>query len=411
VLHEGSALELADIFRVHGPAYLAAFGDSLSAQQKRALRDIPVCRTAALGGHVEQCDHCGHRKIAYCSCRNRHCPKCQAAARAAWLEQRGAELLPVQYFHVVFTLPQPIAALALQNPRMVYGILFRAASETLLQIGADPKHLGAKLGFLAVLHTWGQNLHHHPHLHCVVPGGGIAPNSSRWISCRQQFLFPVKVLSRLFRAKFAAYLKNAFQQGELGFHGKLEALGDGQQFIPWLKRAAQSEWVVYAKPPFGGPQQVLRYLARYTHRVAISNQRLVSLQDGKVTFRWKDYSQANQYKAMTLGVTEFIRRFLLHVLPRGFVKIRHFGFLANRCRREKIALCRELLAARPKPQPQDPRSRGATATKQGESESAHHCPVCRVGHMKPVEILFPHASVIAPTHRPLPLAIPQWNTA
>jgi hypothetical protein len=388
------ALELADIFHLHGRAHCETFGDSLSADQRKALRDIPVCRTAALGGHIKQCDHCGHREFVYRSCRNRNCPKCQAAARAAWLEQRAAELLPVEYFHVVFTLPQPIAALALRNPRVVYSILFRAASETLLQIGADPKHLGAVIGFLAVLHTWGQNLHHHPHLHCVVPGGGIAPDSSRWIPCRRQFLFPVKVLSRLFRAKFVAYLKNAFQQGELVFRGKLEPLGEGEQFITWLKRAAQSEWVVYAKPPFGGPQQVLRYLARYTHRVAISNQRLVALQDGKVTFRWKDYSQGNQHRTMTLGVTEFIRRFLLHVLPRGFVKIRHFGFLANRCRREKIALCRELLAARPKTQPPGPSSREASAPEQQESESADYCPVCNVGHMKPVEILFPQPSAI-----------------
>jgi Putative transposase len=294
---------------------------------------------------------------------------------------------------------------------VVYSILFRAASETLLQIGADPKHLGAGIGFLAVLHTWGQNLHHHPHLHCVVPGGGIAPDRSRWIHCRQQFLFPVKVLSRLFRAKFVAYLKNAFQQGDLVFHGTLQSLGKKKQFITWLKRAAQSEWVVYAKPPFGGPQQVLRYLARYTHRVAISNQRLVSLQDGKVSFRWKDYSQGNQHRTMTLGVTEFIRRFLLHVVPRGFVKIRHFGFLANRCRQEKIALGRELLAARPKTQPQGSTSREASATKQQESESADHCPVCKVGHMKPVEILFPQASAIKRPCYPLPLAVLEWNTA
>jgi len=312
---------------------------------------------------------------------------------------------------VVFTLPQPIAALALRNPRVVYSILFRAASETLLQIGADPKHLGAVIGFLAVLHTWGQNLHHHPHLHCVVPGGGIAPDSPRWIPCRRQFLFPVKVLSRLFRAKFVAYLKNAFQQGELVFRGKLEPLGEGEQFITCLKRAAQSEWVVYAKPPFGGPQQGLRYLARYTHRVAISNQRLVSLQDGKVTFRWKDYSQGNQHRTMTLGVTEFIRRFLLHVLPRGFVKIRHFGFLANRCRREKIALCRELLAARPMTQTPGPNSREASAPEQQESESADYCPVCNVGHMKPVEILFPQPSAIKRRCYPLPLAVLEWSTA
>jgi len=258
-------LELADIFRLYGPAYLARFGDSLSIQQKRALRDIALCRTAALGGHVDQCDECGHRTISYCSCRNRHCPKCQSAGSAAWLEQRAAELLPVEYFHVVFTLPQSLAPLALQNQRVVYDILFKAASQTLLRIGADPKHLGARIGFLAVLHTWGQNLHHHPHLHCVIPGGGISADNSRWISCRRQFLFPVKVLSRLFRAKFVRLRKQAFHRAELRFHGKLQELAQNRNFFNWLNEITSSEWVVYAKPPFGGPQQVLKYLARYTH--------------------------------------------------------------------------------------------------------------------------------------------------
>jgi Transposase zinc-binding domain/Putative transposase len=250
---KAAALELGDIFRIHGPAYSTTFGDSLSREQWKALRAIAACRTAALGGHVDQCDQCGYRKISYCSCRNRHCPKCHGQARAQWLEQRTAELLPVEYFHVVFTLPQLLAPLALQNQRLVYGILFRAAAETLLQIAGDPRHLGARIGFLAVLHTWGQNLHHHPHLHCVVPGGGIAPDQCRWISCRRQFLFPVKVLSRLFRGKFVAYLKTAFRRGDLGFHGQLESLGEKNNFLVWLNRVAGSEWVVYAKPPFGGP--------------------------------------------------------------------------------------------------------------------------------------------------------------
>ena len=292
------------------------------------------------------------------------------AARAAWLERRAAELLPVEYFHVVFTLPQPLAPLALQNQRVLYAILFRAASETLLQIGADPKHLGARIGFLAVLHTWGQNLHHHPHLHCVVPGGGIAPDRSRWIACRRQFLFPVKVLSRLFRGKFLAYLKSAFHQGELGFHGMLKPLGEQSNFIAWLKRMARSEWVVYAKPPFGGPQQVLKYLARYTHRVAISNQRLVALHDGLVTFRWKDYAQGGQPAIMTLQATEFIRRFLLHVLPRGFVRIRHFGFLANRCRQQRLQLCRKLLDTRNDDQPGKLQS-PATTRLQSKRNPSH----------------------------------------
>ena len=265
------ALELGDIFRLHGPAYLTTFGDSLSHEQKQALRAIGVCRTPALGGHVDQCDRCGYRKISYCSCRNRHCPKCHERARAQWLEQRAAELLPVEYFHVVFTLPQRLAPLALQNQRLIYGILFRAAAETLTRIAGDPRHLGARIGFLAVLHTWGQNLNHHPHLHCVVPGGGIALDQRRWISCRRQFLFPVKVLSRLFRAKFVAYLKTAFRDGKLGFHGELKSLSQRRNFVEWLSPVAGTEWVVYAKPPFGGPRQVLKYLARYTHRVAISN--------------------------------------------------------------------------------------------------------------------------------------------
>jgi len=381
------ALELADIFRIHGPAYLEAFGPSLSAGQKKALSDIAICRTAALGGHVEQCDRCGHRTIAYCSCRNRHCPKCQSAARAAWLEQRAAELLPVEYFHVVFTLPQMIAPVALQNQRIVYGLLFRAAAETLTEIAADPKHLGARIGFLAVLHTWGQNLHHHPHLHCVVPGGGFAPDRSRWIACRRQFLLPVKVLSRLFRAKFAHYLRRAFEHAELSFHGQLQPLGQKYNFVSWLNRIVQSEWVVYAKPPFGGPHQVLKYLARYTHRVAIANQRLVALQDGHVSFHWKDYTHAGQPAVMTLQATEFIRRFLLHVLPRGFVKIRHFGFLANRGRDDHLRLCRTLLATSALNVPD------GAVTGQAQPNPPDHCPLCNEGRMRPVEILLPQAAL------------------
>jgi Putative transposase/Transposase zinc-binding domain len=399
------ALELADIFRIHGPAYLEAFGPALSAGQKKALRDIATCRTAALGGHVEQCDRCGHRTIAYCSCRNRHCPKCQSAARAAWLEQRAAELLPAEHFHVVFTLPQMIAPVALQNQRIVYGILFRAAAETLLEIAADPKHLGARIGFLAVLHTWGQNLHHHPHLHCVVPGGGIAPDRSRWMACRQQFLLPVKVLSRLFRAKFAHYLRRAFDHTELSFHGQLQPLAQKQNFITWLNRIARSEWVVYAKPPFGGPRQVLKYLARYTHRVAITNQRLVALQDGHVSFRWKDYTRTGQPAVMKLEATEFIHRFLLHVLPRGFVKIRHFGFLANRGRDENLRLCRTLLNGA------SPHVRDAALTRQEQPTPPDRCPFCNEGRMRPVEILLPQAALLPGPRIPSPFAALEGDTS
>jgi hypothetical protein len=367
------ALELGDIFRLHGPAYLTTFGDSLSREQHQALRAIAVCRTAALGGHLDQCNKCGYRQISYCSCRNRHCPKCRGQARARWLAQRAAELLPVEYFHVVFTVPQ----------RLVYGILFRAAAETLLQIAADPKHLGAGIGFLTVLHTWGQNLYHHPHLHCVVPGGGIAPDQSRWISCRRRFLFPVRVLSRLFRAKFVAYLKAAFRNGKLGFHGELKLLGEKRNFVQWLTKVAGTEWVVYSKPPFGGPRQVLKYLARYTHRVAISNQRLVSLEGGRVTFRWKNYARGSEPATMTLQAEEFIRRFLLHVLPKGLVKVRHFGFLANRCRRKRVELCRRLLG----PTPTQPRSFDRDHGSPSEEHSpVDRCPRCKVGNMRPLEI-------------------------
>lgn len=387
------ALELGDIFRLHGPAYLATFGESLSHEQKKALRAIAICRTAALGGHVDQCDQCGYRKVSYCSCRNRHCPKCHGQARSQWLQQRATELLPVEYFHVVFTLPQLVAPLALQNQQLVYGLLFRAAAETLLQIAADPRHLGARIGFLTVLHTWGQNLHHHPHLHCVVPGGGIARDQRRWISSRRQFLFPVKALSRLFRGKFVAYLKTAFRDGELGFHGELKSLADNENFVEWLNRAADTEWVVYAKPPFGGPRQVLKYLARYTHRVAISNQRLVALEGGRVIFRWKNYARAGELATMSLKVEEFIRRFLLHVLPKGFVKVRHFGFLANRGRRENVVLCRKLLAASSSVLPDFAPPPGHS--DEPATDTVDRCPRCKVGSMRMLEILLPQADVIA----------------
>jgi putative transposase/transposase-like zinc-binding protein len=388
------ALELGDIFRLHGPAYLTTFGDSLSYEQKKALRAIAVCRTAALGGHVDQCDQCGYRKISYCSCRNRHCPKCHGQARSRWLEQRATELLPVEYFHVVFTLPQLVAPLALQNQQLVYGLLFHAAAETLLQIAADPRHLGARIGFLAVLHTWGQNLHHHPHLHCVVPGGGIARDQRRWISCRRQFLFPVKVLSRLFRGKFIAYVRAAFRDGKLGFYGELKSLGEKRNFDKWLKRLAATEWVVYAKPPFGGPRQVLKYLTRYTHRVAISNQRLVALEDSRVTFRWKNYARDGEPATMTLKAEEFIRRFLVHVLPKGFVKIRHFGFLANRGRRDNVILCRRLLAAS-SPAPPDNLAPPSRHSDGVEIDTVVRCPRCKVGSMRMLEILLPQTDVMA----------------
>ncbi len=337
------ALELADIFREHGHAYRAAH--RLPRQQLRVMRAIEVCRTAALGGHVEACSQCGFTRISYNSCRNRHCPKCQNTERARWLEDRKAELAPVEYFHVVFTVPKEIAAIAFYNPEVVYGILFRTAAATLLGIARDPQHLGAEIGFFAILHTWGQNLLHHPHVHCVVPGGGLSPDYERWISCRPGFFLPVRVLSRLFRRLFLEALLQAFQHGKLRFRGELEKLRDAAHFAACLAPLRQQEWVVYAKPPFGGPTQVLAYLGRYTHRVAISNQRLLAAQDGKITFQWKDYRRQGRQKSrvMTLAAGEFIRRFLLHTLPQGFQRIRYFGFMANRHRREKLALCRQLL--------------------------------------------------------------------
>lgn len=337
------ALELADIFRRHGAVYRAAH--RLRRPQLRVMRAIEVCRTAALGGHVEQCSQCSHIRIAYNSCRNRHCPKCQNTERARWLQRRTAELLPVPYFHVVFTLPAEVAALAFYNQELVYGMLFRIAAQTLLTIARAPKHLGADIGFFGILHTWGQNLLFHPHLHCVVPGGGLSPDGQSWISCRPGFFLPVRVLSRLFRRLFLEALRNAFATGKLHLCGELESFQDPARFAAYLAPLGQAEWVVYAKPPFGGPQQVLAYLGRYTHRVAISNQRLLAHQQNTVTFQWKDYRHSGREKSrvMTLAAGEFIRRFLIHTLPDRFPRIRHFGFLANRHRRERLVLCRELL--------------------------------------------------------------------
>jgi hypothetical protein len=342
----GPALEVADVFRRHGEAFRQAHAGHLGRVERRVMGAITACRTAALGGHVEQCDDCGATRIAYNSCRNRHCPKCQGAARAQWLVERQAELLPVPYFHVVFTLPVLAGAIAFQNKAVVYAILFRSAAETLTTIAADPKHLGAQLGMTAVLHTWGQTLQHHPHVHCVVPGGGPSLDGTRWVACRPGFFLPVRVLSRLFRRLFLQGLENAFNAGKLGFFGDLAILADPAAFIRHLEQLRRTDWVVYAKPPFGGPEQVLAYLGRYTHRVAIANSRLISLSDGKVSFSWKDYRQNGKVKVMTLNADEFIRRFLLHSLPDGFHRIRHYGFLANGGRSDKLDLCRHLLAVR-----------------------------------------------------------------
>src|SRR4249919_1609539 len=342
-------LEVADIFRRHGDAFRAAQGNRLSQAQRRVMAAIEACRTAVLGGHVEQCEDCGEVRVAYNSCRNRHCPKCQGLARAQWLADRRAELLPVPYFHLVFTVPAPLAAIALQNKAVVYDILFKAAAETVRTIGADPKYLGAETGMIAILHSWGQTLTHHPHVHCIVPGGGLAPDG-RWIACRPGFFLPVHVLSRLYRRLFLERLLDAFADGRLSFFGNLAALAEPAAFARHLAPLRRIAWVVYAKRPFGGAEQVLDYLGRYTHRVAIANSRLLACEDGRVRFRWKDYRVRDKTKTMTLNADEFIRRFLLHVLPNQFRRIRHFGFLGNACRAAKLARLRAALAL-PEPTP------------------------------------------------------------
>ena len=338
-------LEVADVFRRHGAAWRSANAAHLSLAQRRVMTAIETCRTAALGGHVERCEDCAHTRIAYNSCRNRHCPKCQWTAAQAWLEAREAELLPVAYFHVVFTLPAAIGAIAYQNKAKVYSLLFTAAAEALTTIAADPKHLGADIGIIAVLHTWGQNLDHHPHLHCIVPGGGVSPAGDRWVPCRPNFFLPVRVLSRLFRRLFLEGLAALHAAGELQFFTDLATLNDKDAFERYLAPLRRSEWVVYAKRPFAGPAQVLAYLARYTHRVAISNRRLTEIGENHVSFRWKDYRQTGRArsKVMRLAPGEFMRRFLLHVLPDGFHRIRHYGLFANGHRADKLLLCRTLL--------------------------------------------------------------------
>jgi hypothetical protein len=337
----GHRLEVADVFRAHQAQFLQRWDYALSDQQRKVLRDIGLCRTAALGTHLERCDRCSYETVAYDSCRNRHCPKCQSSARDRWLLKQAASLLPVPYVHAVFTVPEQLAPLGLRNQKIFYSMLFRAASETLLEIAADPRHLGARIGILAVLHSWSQNIQFHPHLHCLVPAGGLAPDNSRWITTKRHgFFLPVRVLSRIFRGKLLSFLKRSYRRGELCFAGKLAALSSPRTFYSLLGSLRRKEWVVYSKPPFGGPEQVLKYLARYTHRVAISNGRLLNLENGRVHFRWRDSRHNNRSGVMRLDAVEFIRRFLLHVLPTGFVKIRHFGLLANRNRRRALELCR-----------------------------------------------------------------------
>jgi hypothetical protein len=330
---------MADIIRYAGPGFRERSHRWINGQHLKVLDAITRCRTAALGGHRDQCADCGHTAISYNSCRNRHCPRCQGNARLRWLQQRQRELLPTRYIHAVFTLPRELAPLALQNKRLLYGLLFRASAEALQQVARDPRHLGAEIGFFSVLHTWDQRLQHHPHLHCVIAAGGLTPDHAGWIASRRSFFLPVKVLSRVFRGRFLAGLKAAFHDGQLQVHGHLASLAEPRTFAAWLRGLYRHDWVVYSKPPFGGPEHVLRYLGAYTHRVGISNSRLIALADGQVSFRWRDSAHGNRKRIMKLPIDEFLRRFLLHLLPRGFVRIRNFGFLANRQRAILLPLC------------------------------------------------------------------------
>jgi hypothetical protein len=369
------ALEVADIFRADGPAWRRANAGHVSLGQLKVMSAIERCRTATLGGHVARCEKCDHIQIAYNSCRNRHCPKCQGAAAKEWLADREAELLPVAYYHVVFTLPAPIADIAYQNKAAIYAILFKAAAETLITIAADPKHLGARIGLTAVLHTWGSALTHHPHVHCIVPGGGLSPGGERWISCRPDFFLPVRVLSRLFRRRFLEQLAAAHDAGRLHFFSDHAPLAERSAFAAYLAPLRNIEWVVYAKRPFAGPQAVLAYLSRYTHRVAIANSRLIAFDNNGVTFKWKDYraTRHQRHKVMTLASAEFIRRFLIHVLPSGFHRIRHYGLFANGGRAENLARARDLLGVQAKlNEPSD-----ADANADEPPMHSLPCPCCR----------------------------------
>jgi Putative transposase/Transposase zinc-binding domain len=375
-------LEVAHIVRLAGASFIERSHRWINGQHLKVLLAITRCRTAALGGHRDQCSDCGHTTaISYNSCRNRHCPRCQGNARVRWLRARERELLPTRYVHVVFTLPRELAPLALQNKRLIYSLLFRASAETLLEVARDPRHLGAEIGFFSVLHTWNQRLQFHPHVHCVVPAGGLSPDHARWISSRHSFFLPIKVLSRVFRGKFVAALKTVFRKGQLEFCGQLAPLAEPRAFARWLRPLFRQDWVVYSKPPLGGPEHVLRYLGAYTHRVAISNRRLIALDNGNVSFRWRDSAHGNRQCIMTLSADEFLRRFLLHLLPPGFVRIRHFGFLANRQRSESLPLCFRLL------EDQHPTNTTSCAAPNAPlSNSLWKCPLCG-GAMRVIERL------------------------
>jgi hypothetical protein len=389
------ALEVADIVHAAGDAYRASH--RLSFQQERVLGAIASCRTAALGGHRSQCDHCGAVSISYCSCRNRHCPKCQTLAKQRWLERQCADLLDIDYWHLVFTLPHELNALAQGNPQVIYRLLFAAVSQTLLAFGGNPRWLGGELGITLVLHTWGQRLDQHIHVHCVVTGGALSDDGERWLPAKSGFLFPVRALSALLRGKYLAALTQAYQGGELHFGGSTAQLADTTAFRGFLATLKAHDWVVYAKPPFAGAEQVLAYLGRYTHRVAIANHRLVSFEDGEVRFRWRDYAHGNKTKVMALSAEEFLRRFLLHTLPAGFVKIRHYGLLGNRCRHQKITRCRMLLG-QPDPESSEPESVEAMMLRLTGID-IQRCPACAHGRLRVIAVLVP-----TPTYPPHPKA-------
>jgi hypothetical protein len=388
-MRPSGGLEVAEIFRQYGPAYRESH--RLSRNQLRVMRAIEVCRTAVLGGHKDQCDHCGHVEISYNSCRNRHCPKCQTLRKEKWIEARREDLLPIEYFHVVFTLPSELNPLVSMNRKLMYNLLFRSVFETLTKLANDPKHLGATVGVICILHTWGQNLMDHPHLHCIVTGGGLSLDKTRWVSCRKGFFIPVRVMSALFRGKFLDLLKDNFKKENLALPNNLGHLKDPANFKTFRKNLYHKKWVVYCKPPFDGPKGVLQYLGRYTHRIAISNHRLLHLHHGKVSFLWRDYADHQRQKIMTLKANEFIRRFLLHVLPPRYVRIRHFGLLANRKRKHTIALCRQILGD------------VKTETKQNDRKETWQeqlfricgiditlCPVCQKGRMCRIALLLPY---------------------
>src|SRR6516164_685191 len=373
-------LEVADIIRTAGEVFIEHNRHWLRWKHVKVLRAIARCRTAALGGHLDECTRCGHRAISFNSCRNRHCPKCQAAARERWIAARRRELLPTRYLHVVFTLPHRLAPLVLQNKKVLYDLLFRTSAETLQEVARDPRHLGAEIGFFSVLHTWSQKLKIHPHVHCVAPAGGLSLDHTRWVRPRDNYFLPKEVLREVFRGKFVAALKQAFRDGQLNFQGDLKLLAQTKTFAAWLRPLYRQDWVVYLKRPFGGPEYVLRYLGRYTHRVAISNHRLISFADGQVTFRWRDSADHNKQKPLPLPVNEFLTRFLLHLLPQGFVRIRNFGFLANRKRATLLPLCFHLLSSAQQPQAEE-----HTSSTEGAPD-LYRCPKCG-GPMKVIERL------------------------